>query len=310
MVFPLLKAGDKLGILCPSSAMTPGNLTRVPAMEAYLKSLGLDFVYGKTTTLQAGYLAGTDEERIKDIHELFLDPQIKAILCLKGGYGLTRIIDRLDYTLIACHPKLVIGFSDVTALLYALYQKVGLPSLHGQVGIFLGSPKQDEFSKKNFQEMTMNYVRGKVLQSPTLGEPFNDLKGEGVLIGGNLSLITALLGTPFEMDFKEKIVFIEEVNEEGYRIDRMLSSLRLAGKLKEANGFVLGHFTDCGTDKTKIDHLIEEYFPKDIPVITHFASGHEFPFLNLPIGLKVGMDAKKQTITILEELYEKSESFC
>lgn len=305
-----IKKGDTIGLICPSSRnKQPEKMKKI---EEALASLGLKVQFGRTCFSQDGYLAGTDEERLNDLHQMFLDPNIDGIICYKGGCGASRIVDKIDYKLIQQHPKLFMGFSDITVLLNNLYQQSHLPTIHGQVGIFLSSPKCDLDSWNDFAQILTTNTQGRVLKNPQ-----NDAKtvqggvAIGEMSGGNLCLISDLIGTPYEVDFKDKIVFIEEVDEPPYNIDRMLAQLRLGGYLEQAKGFVFGHFTDCNKeeDEPEIDDLIQEYFQfLDKPVLTHFACGHQFPFINLPIGLKVRLDANKQEITILEEYYREEEN--
>ncbi|HOH18697.1 MAG TPA: LD-carboxypeptidase, partial [Bacilli bacterium] len=255
-----------------------------------------------------GYLAGSDELRTSDLHEMFLDEEVKAILCLKGGYGCSRLVDKLDYELIKQHPKLLIGFSDITVLINAIYQQTGLPMMHGAVGIYLGSPSFDASSLDDFAHMLFSPQLGRVLKNPHDDAiTLNPGLSSGVLVGGNLSLIAALQGTAWDIPFKNKIVLIEDVDEAPYRLDRFFASLRLSGKLREAVGFVFGYFTGCEPKDPSVwdvNELIDQYFkPLGVPVVKNFASGHNYPFLNLPIGLQVELNADTKTITILEELY-------
>jgi len=278
-------------------------------MEKYLSGLGLKIKYGKNLFATYGYLAGTDEQRAADLEAMYLDDDVKVILCMKGGYGCSRMVNLLDFQKIAKHPKLLIGFSDITVLLNAIHQKTDFPTIHGDVGIWLGNPRIDAASLADFEALLFQNQLGRVLKNPR--DDAKMLRGgsaEGKLIGGNLSLIATLAGTEFDLDFTDKIVFIEDVGEAPYRIDRYLSNLRLAGKLKKAKGFVLGYFTDCASKEAgswEIPDLLKQYFGNlSVPVITDFASGHDFPFINLPIGVSVKMDADARTITILEEIYE------
>lgn len=305
MTIKKIKKGDTIGILCPSGAADMTS-PRLLAMQNILTSWGYNLKFAPSCYASDGYLAGPDELRKNDIEEMFQDPTIAAIICLKGGYGASRIIDRIDFKIIKNNPKLFMGFSDITVLLNNFYSKASLPTIHGQVGSFIGSPAQDDFSLNDLKLILKENTLGRVLYHPA--QTLVAGTTVGTIVGGNLSLITNLVGTPFALDFKEKIVFMEEINEAPYRVDRMLTQLRLAGKLAEAKGFVLGYFTDCDDNKKRTcDYLCEEFFkPLGKPTIMHFASGHEFPFINLPIGLKVELNATKQTITILEELYEES----
>ena len=307
MLLPRFKQNDTLGIICPASLMDPKS-PRLALMEERLRDLNINFKYSKNCFASFGYLAGTDELRVSDLHEMYLDDEVNAILCLKGGYGCSRLVDQIDFNLIKKHPKLLIGFSDITVLINAIYQETKLPMMHGAVGIYLGSPSFDNASLKDFSQMLFGFQKGRILENP-----HHDAKtlisgqASGVLVGGNLSLISTLQGTPWEIDFKGKIVFIEDVDEAPYRIDRYLSNLRLASKLQQAAGFVLGYFTGCDpkdNNSWTINDIISQYFKNlNVPVITDFASGHSYPFINLPIGLKVHLDADAKTIKIMEELY-------
>ena len=303
-----LVKGDTIGLICPSYK---GDMTspRIAPFEAEIAKLGFKVKYGLSCYASEGYLAGSDEERVKDLENMFLDNDIKAIMCLKGGYGASRIVDRINYDIIKNNPKLFMGFSDITVLLNSFYQKADLPCIHGLVGIFLGHPNIDEASLADFKALMTEDFKGRILKNP-LNDAITINTGivQGKLVGGNLSLITNLIGTPYEIDFKNRIVFIEEVEEEPYRIDRMLSQLRLSGKLDDAIGIVFGQFTDC-TSKEKpntqtYDDLINEYCRDlTIPIMKNFSSGHDFPFINLPIGLEVELNCNNKEIKILEEIY-------
>ena len=302
-----LKPNDTIGIICPAFSI-PANSPRFASLESYFKSLGFNIKYGQSVFASLGYLAGSDNLRAKDIEEMFLDKEVKAILCMKGGYGCSRIVDLIDYQIIRDNPKLFIGFSDVTVLLNAINQRAKIPTIHGMVGIYLGSPNIDSESLKDFENLITLNQSLRVLKNPNNNAiTLSPGVARGQLIGGNLSLINTLIGTDYDLDFKGKIVFIEEVEEAPYRIDRYLSTLRLAKKLEQAKGFVLGYFTDCKSDHESWSYLdiLKQYFENlNKPVLASFASGHDFPFINLPIGLEVELDADQKTITIMEELYE------
>lgn len=304
-----LKVGDTIGIICPSFK---GDMTssRITKLETEINKLGFKVRYGASCYDAHGYLAGTDFNRIKDIEAMFLDDEVKAIMCLKGGYGASRIVDKINYDIIKKNPKLFMGFSDITVLLNSFYQKADLPCIHGLVGIFLGHPHIDEASLNDFKLLLTENMQNRILKNPNDNAiTMHEGIASGIMVGGNLSLITNLIGTPYDIDFKDKIIFIEEVDEEPYRIDRMFSQLRLSGKLNEAKGIVFGYFTDCVSKEKPntqtYDDLINEYFGDlPIPMIKNFSSGHEFPFINLPIGLNVQIDAKQKEIKILEEIYK------
>ncbi len=299
-----LQKNDTIGFIIASSYNRQQD--RMKVLEDFIHTLGYKVKYGKTVYLKEGYLAGTDEERVQDIHDFFLDNEVKAIVCFKGGFGTSRIIDKIDYQLIHDHPKLFVGLSDVTALLNNFYKYSNLPTIHGEVGILLGSPRCDQLSKNDFKLLLQENTKERIL----IGEHAKTLVPgivEGEIVGGNLCLISDLHGTPYEVDFENKIVLIEEVEEPPYNIDRMFAQLRLSKNINKAKGFVFGYFTDCKgeDDEQTYQSLIKEYFGDlNVPVMYDFPTGHEFPLLNVPIGLKVSMNTETKTITILEELYE------
>lgn len=301
-----LKENDTIGIICPSSKIDKPS-ARLDAGIKILSSWGYKLKFGPTCDAEDGYLAGSDELRASDIEAMFLDSSVKAILCLKGGYGASRIIDKIDFNIMKNNPKLFIGFSDITVLLNNFYKFAALPTIHGQVLTFIGSPDQDEFSLNDFKTLLFSKQKGRVLYHPAKTLVPGII--EGKIVGGNLSLIANLVGSDYEIDCEDKILFIEEVNEAPYKVDKMLAQLRLSKTLDKAKGFIIGHFTNCENkdpNKRDVAYLIEEYFtPLNKPTITNFASGHEFPFINIPIGLNVKMNASLQTIEILEELYEE-----
>lgn len=305
-----LVIGDTIGLICPAFK---GNMksSRITRLEAEIKNLGFKVKYGKSCYDALGYLAGSDENRVKDLEAMFLDQDVKAIMCLKGGYGASRIVDKINYDIIKQNPKLFIGFSDITVLLNTFYQRTGLPCIHGLVGIFLGNPRIDKFSLDDFKLLLTNDTKNRILKNP--GNDAITIKNgvaRGKIGGGNLSLITNLIGTPYDIDFRDKIIFIEDVDEAPYRIDRMFSQLRLSGKLNDAKGIIFGQFTDCNSldnpEWQTYHDLIDEYCQGlEIPIIKNFNCGHDFPFINLPIGLEVEFDAFKKQIQILEELYDE-----
>ncbi len=299
-----LQKNDTIGFIIASSYNRQQE--RMQVLENIIHSLGYKVKYGKTVYLKDGYLAGDDEARVQDIHDFFLDDEVKAIVCFKGGFGASRIMDKIDYQLIKEHPKLFVGLSDVTALLNNFYKYASLPTIHGEVGILLGSSKCDQVSKDDFKKLLYDNTKGRILY----GENAKTLVPgivEGEIVGGNLCLISDLHGTPYEVDFEDKIVLIEEVEEPPYNIDRMFAQLRLSKNITKAKGFVFGYFTDCQGEEGEQTYqsLIKEYFQNlNVPVMYDFPTGHEFPLLNVPIGLKVSMNTQTKTITILEELYE------
>lgn len=302
-----IKKGDTVGIVCPAGGIDRTS-DRFILLEERLTNLGLKIKYGNTVGKRYGYLGGTDKDRIQDINSMFADKSVSIIIAMLGGYGCSRIVDKLDYNIIKKNPKLFMGFSDITVLLNSIYQRTKIPTIHGPVGMYLGKKEFDEFSLADFEELIFKNQKNRILKNPN-----NDAKTlvggrvQGKLVGGNLCLISTLIGTDYEIDFTDKIVFIEEVDEKPYSIDRYFSSLRLSKSLEKAKGFVFGYFTNCSEENNSFNYreLISQYFAElKVPVIYDFASGHDFPFVNLPIGIEVELDADKKTMKILEEIYE------
>lgn len=307
-----LKKGDTIGIINPAFP-NPQNREYKEMFEA-LEKYGFKVKLGKTYSLKDGYLAGTDEERAQDVMDMFLDPEVKGIICMRGGYGASRMVDLLDYEAIKKNPKFFVGFSDITVLINNINQKCGFPTVHGLVGCYLGANSYKDFTREDFEKLLFDDQKGRIIKSPNDNvEIINGGKVIGETCGGNLSLLATLAGSPYEVDFTDKVVIIEEVGEEPYQIDRYLSSLRLCGSLDKAKGFILGYFTDCNpsesrkNDQTVLD-IINHYFKGlNKPTVYNFPIGHDFPTVNLPIGVEVELDADNKTVEIREEMYDKNE---
>lgn len=285
--------GDTVGLTAPAGPVEAERLKR--SVEA-LKSFGLEVEVGKTCLMQfRGYLAGPPEMRAEELNRMFAAPEIAAIFCLRGGYGSPQILPMLDYTLIKKNPKLFIGYSDITALHLAFQQKSLLATIHGPMPAS-DLIDADEYTKSSFQAFLASPFSRRAIDNPA-GEPIECLipgKASGILTGGNLSLIASLMGTPYEIDTKGKILFLEEVNEEWYKIDRMMNQLALAGKFADAEGIVLGSWTGCSppSNGLMIKNLLREIlFPFNKPVIWNIRAGHCRPSVALPFGALAEMDA-------------------
>lgn len=301
-----LKFGDTLGFIAPSGAVrTEG------AIERAIKEterMGFKVKLGESAGQKYGYLSGTDEVRARDINAMFADDEVDAIVCLRGGYGAMRILDQLDYEMIARHPKIFMGFSDITALHIALLNKCDLATFHGPMAAanWAGSPL-DAISRESMYRALMNAEPVGELCNPE-GYPkqtVNPGQAEGQLVGGNLMLIASSLGTPWEIDTRGRIIFIEEVGERTYCVDRMLTQLRLAGKFNDCAGVVFGDFADCPIEYPEFGLTLEEIIrdvvaPSGKPIFTGLRCGHCTPKLTLPFGVKCRMDADKCTLTVLE----------
>ena len=301
-----LKFGDTLGFIAPSGAVrTEGAIERA-VQET--ERMGFKVKLGESAGKKYGYLSGTDELRARDINAMFADDEVDAIVCLRGGYGAMRILDKIDYDLIARHPKIFVGFSDITALHIALLNRCGLATFHGPMAAanWAGKPL-DDFSRDSMYRSLMNAVPAGELSNPPEypRQMVNPGQAEGLLVGGNLMLIASSLGTPWEIDTKGRIIFIEEVGERTYCVDRMLTQLRLAGKFDECAGVVFGDFTDCPVEYPEFGLTLEEIIrdvvaPCGKPIFTGLRCGHCTPKLTLPFGVKCRMDAEKCTLTVLE----------
>lgn len=262
-----------------------------------------------------GYLAGTDDRRAAELMEAFTDPDVKGVLCVRGGYGVMRILDKLDYDAIRANPKLVLGFSDITALHAALNRRAGLVTLHGPgPASGLGGEKgPTPFTEAKLiaaiEDGTRDGYFVKVPREVAEVGAFGKGTARGRLVGGNLSLISAIEGTPYAIETDGAILLIEDVNEAPYRIDRMLRQLKLAGKLDQIRGAVLGQFTtefvreDKLTDDVRFDvnGVLRQYFENaGIPVLTNFPVGHHQENATLPLGATVEIDADQKSLRVIK----------
>ena len=302
-----LKPGDTIGLVAPSGAVrTPGALER---SAAELERMGYRVKLGKSCGQVYGYLSGADEVRARDINDMFLDDAVDAIVCVRGGYGTTRILDRLDYAAIAAHPKIFMGFSDITALHIAMLEKAHLATFHGPMSTAdCADGPMHPFSLASMElALCAEAPMGALENAPGYPERRTLAPGraEGQLVGGNLMLITSLLGTPYELDTRGRILFIEEIGEHTYCIDRMLTQLRLAGKLDDCAGVVFGDFNNCPIEYPAFGLSIEQIIrdivvPCGKPVFTGLQAGHCTPKLTLPLGARCRLDADARTLTVLE----------
>ena len=288
-----LRKGEEIGIIAPAGPVLESELQ--PGIQL-LESFGHHVVLAPHLYHKQGYLAGDDNARLEDLHAMFSDSRVRAIFCARGGYGTLRILDRIDYGLLRDNPKIFVGYSDITALLLAIHKKTGLVTFHG--------PVIKELTKRSIGnlESFLNLVSSDGLTELELagGKPLKPGKAQGTLLGGNLSLICHLIGSPFMPLLKGAILFVEEKGEDLYRIDRMLTHLRLSGVLSESVGLIAGAFEDCG-DRASIDRLLlDTASGLNIPVITGLPVGHGLINISLPIGLQTTIDAETMTLRIME----------
>lgn len=301
---PLLP-GAHVALIAPAGPLPRENTQAI--VEACQKSLA---DYGLTSTVLPGctdaygYLAGTDEVRAAAVMQAFCDDSFDGIFCVRGGYGVQRILDMLDFDEIAKHPKWFGGYSDITALHIMLGQRCGLVSYH--------TPMPSTEYIKGLDAYTETYLKKAIAGELTgilpaaEGAELATLRpgeAEGILCGGNLSLVSSSLGTPYEIDTKGKILFLEDINEAPYRIDGMLNHLRLAGKFEDCAGILLGAYTDCVAENPErslsLTQVFEDLMPTDKPVLAGYSCGHCLPTMSLPLGMKVRLDADAKTLTVL-----------
>jgi muramoyltetrapeptide carboxypeptidase len=307
---PKLVAGMRIGLLAPAGPLLESDdLTRA---QELCRALGYQPVLGKNTHRRMGYLAGTDQERVADLNQALRDSSINAIWCIRGGYGSIRLLDQVDYSSIAGQPKALIGFSDATALLNAIHRLTGVVTFHGPVA----RASLTAFSRLHWERvLTATDVPGRLGRIPLPPDvliPQDNrivsLSGgvaEGPLAGGNLTLLQCLIGTPYFPDLTGAILFLEDVGEDLYRVDRMLAHLRLVGAFRSLAGVLVGRFTDLRRASSDgalgFDEVLANYFePLGIPVAYGFPIGHIDAQWTLPLGVRARMDADHGEVELLE----------
>ena len=298
---PALKKGDLVGLIAPASAIKPGQLDRAIAQ---VEQMGFRVKLGKYAEARYGDFAGNDMERLEDLNNMLSDDNINAIWCIRGGYGLGRMMPMLKKKYLLNRPKLIIGYSDVTALnQYAA--TIGLVTVHGQVAGDVMTPEV----KENMGKVVFGKLSGEIIKPLPDSEQYTIIKGKvsGQLTGGNLSLLSAAAGTPYLDSFKNKIVFIEDLGERPYRIDRMLTQLIQATDLSKAKGIALGAFADCeySDPNNKAfslkETLIDQLKPLGIPVCYGIPFGHVDRNLAMPLMINATLDSDQITLQYNEE---------
>ncbi|WP_042476818.1 S66 peptidase family protein [Bacillus ndiopicus] len=288
-----LVQGDTVGVVALSS---PLKMEQLPLKLELLEKLGLRYKLGQTIAEYDGFLAGSDEERLADLHTMIADEEIKAIFCVRGGYGIGRLLDKIDYQLLQENPKIIWGFSDVTSLHLAVNQYADLVTFHGPMLSESNQPL-DELSEKMFQQL---FTPIEIYYDEQISKLETVVGGvaRGELIGGNLNRLVSTLATKFEVDLQGKIVVLEDIHETPDRIDGMLNQLRLARKLEQAAGFVIGDFN--GVTEEELLPIISHYLkPLNKPVLAGFKLGHCQPNIGLPLGVEAILDADMKVLRIL-----------
>lgn len=306
-----LKPGQRVGIVAPASSVP--EFDQITMANEIVDSLGFEPVEGDNLYARSNYLAGDDRSRAADVNAMFADDSIDAIFCLRGGYGTTRMLPYLDYDVIRANPKVITGYSDITGLINAITQKTGLVTFHGPIAM------------QNFSDYTLSEYR-KVLVEPAksaviaAAPPFETRPGlidktnriltitggkaRGRLIGGNLTLLTSINGTPYEPDYEGAILFLEDVDEAPYRVDRMLTELWLSGHLQNVAGVALGKFTETGGyggNEFSLEDVFRMRFePLGVPTVRGLMIGHVEDQTTVPVGIEAELDADRGHITLLE----------
>jgi len=308
-----LRKGDTVALVNPASATALRDSVQI--VKESMEALGLKVRMGKNVLGRRGYFAGTDEERAEDLNRHFADPEIKGIIAVRGGWGCARLLPLIDFENVKKNPKVLVGYSDVTALLLSIYARTGLVTFHGPVGM----GPWNKFSTEYFRKILFRK------QAPVLKNPDNKGnnltqvrdrvititpgRAKGRLLGGNLTVLSALIGSGYLPDWKDSILFLEDVGEYIYRIDRMLTQLKLAGILDNARGFIFGKCTGCGPGDGYGSLTLEELFddhikPLGIPAWQGAMIGHEADKFTVPIGIEAAVDSIKGTINLLEPAVE------
>lgn len=306
-----LKPGQQVGIVAPASSVP--EFDQITMAKEIVASLGFEPVEGENLYARTNYLAGEDRGRAADVNAMFADDSIDAIFCLRGGYGTTRMLPYLDYDVIRANPKIITGYSDITGLINAITVKTGLVTFHGPIAL------------QNFTDYTLSEYQ-KVLVNPSASTvigaapPFESRAGlidktnriltitggkaRGRLVGGNLTLLASVNGTPYEPDYDGAILFLEDVDEAPYRVDRMLTELWLSGHLQKVAGIALGKFTDTGGyggNEFSLEDVFRMRFePLGVPTVRGLMIGHVEDQTTVPIGIEAELDADQGAIRLLE----------
>jgi len=298
----VLTKGDKVALVAPSGSVY--NNVRVDFAVEYLSQLGFEVAVGASCYARYGYLAGTDQMRADDLNQAFADPAIKGIFCFRGGYGAARILDLLDFDAIRSNPKFFCGYSDITALHVAINQMAGLMTFHTPVVGEVGFADADAFTLNAMNKYIFcGDISGQICNPQGHERHFASSSGRarGMLIGGNLSVLASLVGTAYAPHFDGKILFIEEIGEKPYRVDRMLNQLRQAGTFERCAAVIFGDFTDCTADSPEKSLTIQEIITNldiKVPVLHNLRCGHCSPTLSLPMGAIAVLDPNTNSFAI------------
>lgn len=307
-----LQQGDTIGIVSPAGAIYESEPYEI-AVES-MQALRLKVKLGEFIKSRYGHLAGTDRERAQELNEMFRNPEVNGIISLRGGAGASRILNLLDYETIRANPKIFVGYSDITALHLAIYQKTGLVTFHGPLATSTWNPfAVEHFKKLLFEAEAVRYSNprdkgGLLTQTKNRIKTIYPGTVTGELLGGNLSVLTGLMGTPFfPADWQGKILYLEDVGEQIYAVDRMLSQLQLGGVLEQVSGIIFGKCSDCnpggasGFGSLTLEEVLEHYFkPLKVPAFSGAMIGHISDNVTIPNGIRAEMSAEEGIFRLLD----------
>jgi muramoyltetrapeptide carboxypeptidase len=291
-----LESGSSVALVAPAGPLQKPE--ELPRAQENTRTLGWEPIVGAHATDHFGYLAGSDRDRLNDLNRALRDPKIDAIWCLRGGYGMMRVLDKIDYEALSKSPKAIIGYSDITALHAAVQRRCKLITYHGPTA----REQLSDFSRDSFERAVVKQIDS-CGEAPAARE-LNAGTAEGRLVGGNLAVLTSLAGTPFAPDYTDSILILEDVNEPVYRIDRMLQQLRLSGTLNGCRAIVFGDCTDCREDaggggRPFDDVLGELAHALGVPCLAGIPVGHINEQWTIPLGATARLDTKARTLRVI-----------
>ncbi len=294
-----LKKGDTLGLVAPASPIY--DASEFDEMLINVQNLGFNLKLAEHVRTQYGYLAGTDAERAGDVMTMFQDDEVDGIMCIRGGWGCNRILPLLDYQVIKENPKVFCGFSDITSLHMAFYEKSDLISFHGPVG----KSEWTDMTTKAFKDIIKKGKKRKYSVPPEFDNTFviNPGTVTGRMLGGNLTVLVSMIGSDYLPDFEDAILYVEDVGENVYRIDRLMMQLKLSGILDEIAGFVFGKCTDCdaGENSLTLKQVLNGYIkPLNIPAFSGAMISHDDNNITIPVGIEATIDSEHKTIQLLQ----------
>lgn len=307
---PRLRPGDVIGLVNPAGVIF--SQEDVDLAKEKIVELGLQVKEGEHLLDRYGYLAGQDEDRARDLMNMFQDPEVNGMVALRGGWGCARILPLLDFRLIRKNPKLLMGYSDITSLLLALHARTGLVTFHGPVGTSTWNGFSTDYVRRMLFDAEPVLMQNPDPEAVNAGEtPRNQVItiqsgiAQGKILGGNLSVLTSMAGSSYLPDFRDAVLFVEEVGEEPYRVDRMLTQLKIAGILDDISGFVFGKCTRCEPEapnaSLSLMQVLDDHIkPLGIPAWYGAMIGHIADKFTMPLGVRAEIDADRGEIRLLE----------